>query len=112
MARTAVSSWRPEDHSVKPANQALYTYFTEGGGQPTRVSTLADLPAGRVVGKPLYLLTSDATVSAAEEFSGNVRGFRLGELVGERTVRAAFAIAAVPIDARFVLSVPTGFNGA
>lgn len=91
-----------------PANQVLYTYYEKAGAQASRVSTLPDVPSGRLAKKPLYVLTSGTTASAAEEFAGNVGGFRLGELVGEKTAGAGYPNDLVPIDGRFVLSVSTG----
>ena len=43
-----------------------------------------------MVGKPLYVLTSGGTASAAEEFTGHVAGYKLGELIGENTAGAGF----------------------
>ncbi|HEY0132250.1 MAG TPA: S41 family peptidase [Allosphingosinicella sp.] len=91
-----------------PADQVLYTYYEKAGAQATRVSTLPAVAGGRLIGKPLYVLTSGATASAAEEFAGNVGGFKLGELVGEKTAGAGYPNDLVPIDGRFVLSVSTG----
>jgi hypothetical protein len=61
-----------------------------------------------MVGKPLYVLTSSDTASAAEEFTGHVAGYRLGELVGSKTAGAGFRNALVPIPGGFVLSVSVG----
>lgn len=91
-----------------PAGTPLFTYYREGGGNPTRVVTHSEVPAGRVIGKPLYVLTSASTASAPEELAGNVAGYRLGEVVGEKTAGAGFAVSRVPIKDRFVLSLSTG----
>ena len=88
-----------------PPDQQLYTFYE--GGKANRVFTLPEVPAGRMLGKPLYVLTSPATASAAEELAGNVAGYRLGEVVGETTAGAGFMNDLVPIDGRFVLSVST-----
>jgi hypothetical protein len=79
-----------------------------GRPDPDRLETLAELPAGRMVGKPLYVLISGGTASAAEEFTGHVGGYHLGELVGERTAGAGFRNDLVPIPGGFVLSVSVG----
>jgi hypothetical protein len=91
-----------------PANRPLVTFHMNGEPQPDKLSTLADLPAGRLVGKPLYVLTSGGSASAAEEFAGHVAGYKLGELVGEKTAGAAFRNELLPIAGRFVLSVSVG----
>ena len=90
------------------ANRPLVTFHMNGEPQPDRLSTLPDVPAGRMVGKPLFVLTSGGTASAAEEFAGHVAGYRLGELVGETTAGAGFRNELVAIEGGFVLSVSVG----
>jgi len=89
------------------ADQPLVTFHFAGRPGET-VRTLAEVPAGRIVGKPLYVLTSDGTGSAAEEFVGHVAGYRLGEVVGDTTGGAGFRNELVPVDGGFVLSVSVG----
>lgn len=91
-----------------PPNRPLVEFHMGGRTEPDRLSTLAELPAGRLTGRPFYLLTSRHSASAAEEFSGHVAGFQLGELVGDRTAGAAFRNDLVPIADAFVLSVSVG----
>ena len=86
-----------------PANQPLYTFYE--AGETAHAFTLADLPSERILGKPLYVLIGGSTASAAEEFAGTLRGYRIGELVGEKTAGAGFMNDLVPIDGKFVLSV-------
>lgn len=86
-----------------PANQPLYTFYEKG--ETNRVFTLPTVPAGRMIGKPLYILTGPSTASAAEELAGNVAGFRIGEVIGETTAGAGFMNALEPIGGVFVLSV-------
>ena len=92
---------------LMPPGQPLFTYYREGG-RISRVSTLPEVPSGRIEGKPLYLLTSNSTASAAEEFAGNFAGYRLGEVIGENTAGAGHAADLVPVDGRFVLSLSIG----
>lgn len=91
-----------------PADRPLVTFHMNGEAQPDKLSTLAELPAGRMVGKPLYVLTSGGSASAAEEFAGHVGGYKFGELVGETTAGAGFRNELLPIQGRFVLSVSVG----
>lgn len=86
-----------------PAGQQLYTSYEDGVAE--KAMTLATVPVGRMIGKPLYILTSPATASAAEEFAGNAGGFQIAQVVGEKTAGAGFMNDLVPIDGRFVLSV-------
>jgi hypothetical protein len=91
-----------------PPERPLVEFHMGGAPEPDRLSTLAELPAGRMIGKPLYVLTSRGSASAAEEFAGHVGGFRIGALVGSRTAGAAFRNELVPITGGFVLSVSVG----
>lgn len=93
-------------HFMEP-NRPIVTFYMRGD-PASPLSTLASLPAGRMVGKPLYVLTSGHTASAAEEFSGHVAGFKLGELVGETTAGAGFRNEFFPVAGGFVLSVSVG----
>jgi hypothetical protein len=90
------------------ANRPLMTFYMNGEASPDRTATLADLPVGRMIGKPLYVLTSSATGSAAEEFTGHVAGYRLGEIVGGNTGGAGFRNELVPIAGQFMFSVSVG----
>jgi hypothetical protein len=82
--------------------------FMRNGQVEGRSETVAELPAGRLVGKPLYVLTGNGTGSAAEEFVGHVAGYRLGDIVGESTGGAAYRNELVPMAGGLVFSVSTG----
>ena len=90
------------------ADQPLVTFYMGGQPTPNSLSTLRDLKVSRMIGKPLYVLTSPGTASAAEEFTGHVGGYRLGELVGEKTAGAGFRNTIVTLEGEFVLSVSIG----
>lgn len=90
------------------AGRPLITFYMNGEASPDRLETLPQTAVPRMVGKPLYVLTSGASASAAEEFVGHVGGYRLGELVGERTAGAGFRNTIVPISGGFFLSVSVG----
>jgi hypothetical protein len=87
------------------ADRPLVTFHMNGEPTPNSLSSLRELQVARMVGKPLYVLTSGGTASAAEEFTGHVGGYRLGELVGEKTAGAGFRNQVVPIEGGFMLSV-------
>jgi hypothetical protein len=93
-------------HFMEP-NRPLMT-FHMAGNQIDRTSTLATLPAGRMVGKPLYVLTSGRSASAAEEFTGHIAGYRLGELIGEKTAGAGFRNQFFPLPGGYLISVSVG----
>lgn len=90
------------------ANRPLMSFYMNGSETADRTATLAEVPAGRMISKPLYVLTSRRTASAAEEFSGHVAGFHLGELVGENTAGAGFRNEIVGVGDGFRLSVSVG----
>lgn len=93
-------------HFMEP-NRPLMT-FHMAGDQTDRTSTLATLPAGRMVGKPLYVLTSGRSASAAEEFTGHVAGYRLGELIGATTAGAGFRNQFFPLPGGYLISISVG----
>jgi len=93
-------------HFMEP-NRPLMT-FHMAGNQIDRTSTLANLPAGRMVGKPLYVLTGGRTASAAEEFTGHIAGYKLGELIGATTAGAGFRNQFFPLPGGYLISISVG----
>jgi hypothetical protein len=93
-------------HFLEP-NRPIVTFYM-GANKVDRLSSLASLPAGRLVGKPLYVLTSGMTASAAEEFTGHIAGFKLGEVIGETTAGAGFRNEFFPIAGGYAISVSVG----
>lgn len=91
-----------------PAGRPLMSFYMNGNTTADTTASLAEVPAGRMIGKPLYVLISGGTASAAEEFSGHVAGYHLGELIGENTAGAGFRNEVLPVQGRFVLSVSVG----
>jgi hypothetical protein len=82
--------------------------FLRGDGPASQSRTLEHLPAGRLTGKPLYVLIDGGTASAGEAFAYDVQQFKLGELVGARTAGGANNNKLVPIAPSFMLSVSYG----
>ena len=93
-------------HFLQP-NTPIVTFYMRGQKGDTWKS-LASLPAGRMTGKPLYVLTGGRSASAAEEFIGHVNGFKLGELVGENTAGAGYRNEFFPVAGGYVISVSVG----
>ena len=93
-------------HFMDPG--VLEMTFLESGQAPEQSRTLDHLPAGRLKGKPLYVLIDGNTGSAAEAFAYDVRQFKLGELVGATTAGAANNNRFLPIAPGFMLSVSFG----
>jgi len=82
--------------------------FLAGTDAPKQSRTLDYLPAGRIKDKPLYVLIDGNDASAAESFAYDVQQFKLGELVGAKTIGAANNNKFVPIAPGFMLSVSYG----
>lgn len=82
--------------------------FLEGAKPPVQSRTIEHLPAGRLEGMPLYVLIDLSSASAAEAFAYDVQQFKLGELVGSKTVGAANNNKLVPVAPNFILSVSYG----
>ena len=94
-------------HFMEP-DRPLVAFHMGAAGKVDRLSTLASLPAGRMVGKPLYVLISGHSASAAEEFVGHVSGFKLGELVGATTAGAAYRNDHFALGNGWIASISVG----
>ena len=90
-----------------PADTLLMT-FLQGSAAGIQSRTLSHVPAGRLLGKPLYVLIDGGAASAAEEFAYHVQQFKLGELIGAKTAGGANNNRLVPIAPGFMLSVSFG----
>lgn len=93
-------------HFMEP--DKLLLTFLSGGEAPKQSYTLEHVPAGRMIGKPLYVLVDGGVASAAEDFSYAVQQFKLGDLVGATTAGAANNNKLVQIAPGFTLSVSYG----
>ncbi|MGH6614153.1 S41 family peptidase [Sphingomonas sp.] len=82
--------------------------FLARGKAPEQSRTLDHVPAGRLTGKPLYVLIDGGVGSAAEAFAYDVQQFKLGQLVGTKTAGAANNNDFTPIAPGFMFSIPTG----
>jgi C-terminal processing protease CtpA/Prc len=77
-------------------------------GEQSQSRALDYLPAGRLTGRPLYVLIDGRTGSAAEAFAYDVQQFTRGKLIGEKTAGAANNNGFTPIAPGFMLSVSFG----
>lgn len=93
-------------HFLKP-NTPLMTFYM-GSSRVDTTAALAKTIAPRMIGKPLYVLTSGGSASAAEEFLGHVAGYKLGELIGENSAGAGFRNKFYPLPDGMVISVSVG----
>jgi len=75
---------------IAPEDRLLFnTFFRRGEERIEQWHTAAYVPGRRLNGKPLYVLISSRTGSAAEEFAYDVQTHELGTLVGATTAGAA-----------------------
>lgn len=88
--------------------QVLMAYHDGASGKVDYSYVDLKLAAPRMVGKPLYVLTSGGTGSAAEEFAYHVKLFKLGTLIGDTTAGAANNDSVTPVAPGFVISTSTG----
>ncbi len=79
-----------------------------GQNEIEQYDALANLPAGSLAGKPLYVLTSSRSISAAEAFAALASDNAIGEVVGETTAGAAYRNSFFPIAKQYLLSVSVG----
>jgi len=70
--------------------------------------TLPYVPGKRYTNKPVYVLTSGETFSAAEEFSYNVKTNKLGTLIGETTKGGAHPGDFFQLHDNFRVFIPAG----
>ena len=68
--------------------------------------THSPIPGNKLAGKPLYILTSASTISAAEQFTYNMKVLKRATLVGETTQGSAHAGVWYRIDDHFGVAIP------
>ncbi len=93
-------------HFVAP-NTPLFTSVVRGVKED-EVRATADLPAGRLVGKPLWVLSDGKVASATEAFLYDVRHRNLGQIVGAASAGAANHNEHFPLGHGFVASISIG----
>jgi hypothetical protein len=82
-------------------------YMYDPRESPTQQSwTLSPVPGNRLADKPVYVLTSGSTISAAEQFCYDLKMLRRVTLVGETTRGSAHAGVFHRIDDHFGMGIP------
>jgi C-terminal processing protease CtpA/Prc len=82
-------------------------YIFDPRAAPAKQSwTESPVPGSRLAGKPVFVLTSAATISAAEQFCYNLKMLRRATFVGETTRGSAHAGVWHRIDDHFGMGVP------
>ena len=80
--------------------------FNPREGVTAQSWTQSPVPGNTLAHKPVYVLTSAATISAAEQFSYNLKMLRRATLVGETTQGGAHAGVFHRIDDHFAVAIP------
>lgn len=94
---------------LEPGDRLMFnTFYEREGGQTDQFWTSPYVPGPRLNGKPVYVLTSQRTFSAAEEFSYDIQTHKLGTLVGAVTGGGANPGGRFRVHDHFAVFVSTG----
>jgi C-terminal processing protease CtpA/Prc len=94
---------------IAPEDRILFnTFFQRGEERIEQWHTASHVPGPRLNGKPIYVLISPLTGSAAEEFAYDIQTHQLGTLVGATTAGAANPGGFFRLDDHFGAFVATG----
>jgi C-terminal processing protease CtpA/Prc len=83
-------------------------FYERDGDRTVQFHTLPYVPGPRLHGRPLFVLTSARTGSAAEEFAYDVQTHQLGTLVGATTAGAANPGGLFRLSDHFAAFIATG----
>ena len=86
----------------------LNSFYERPADRHTQSWTLPYVPGLRTPGKPVYVLTSNRTFSAAEEFTYNLKNLKRATIVGETTGGGANPGGFISATPHFHVFVPTG----
>ncbi|QHT65900.1 S41 family peptidase [Rhodocytophaga rosea] len=92
--------------SAEPVH--LNNFYFRPTNETTQTWTLPYVPGLRRPDMDLYVLTSNKTFSAAEEFSYNLKNLKRATLIGEKTGGGAHPTGSVIATNKFFVRVPKG----
>jgi hypothetical protein len=72
----------------------------------TEYWTKPDVPGKKIVGKPVYVLTSKRTFSGAEDFTYAMKNLKRATIIGETTGGGAHPTRGCRVDDHFLVGVP------
>jgi len=94
---------------VEPGRRLHFNdFYQREGDRWVQYHTSPFVPGPRLAGKPIYVLTSSLTGSAAEEFSYDIQTHELGTLVGATTAGAANPGGMVRLSDHLAAFIATG----
>lgn len=86
----------------------LNSLYWRQGDKTEEFWTKPNVAANKFADKPVYVLTSNRTFSAAEEFSYNLKNLKRATIIGETTGGGAHPGAGVRLSEHFGAFIPTG----
>lgn len=86
----------------------LNTFYYRPSNEFSETWTFKEVQGKRRPDVPVYVLTSNKTFSAAEEFTYNLKNLKRATIIGETTGGGAHPGGVVPVADRFTMFVPTG----
>ncbi len=94
---------------VEPGDRLhINDFFEREANRTVQFHTVPYVPGPRLFGRPLYVLTSARTGSAAEEFAYDVQTHHLGTLIGATTAGAANPGGLFPLSDHLAAFIATG----
>ena len=85
----------------------IYDMYDRTDNKATSIWTNPDVPGKKLATQPVYVLTAARTFSGAEAFAYDLQSVKRATIVGEVTGGGAHPTHPVPLDAHFVLMVPS-----
>ncbi len=89
-------------------NPHLNTLYWREGNKMQQFWTLPYVPGEKYLNKPIYILTSKNTFSAAEDFAYNLQASKRVIIIGNKTKGGANAGRAFRINEHFEIYIPIG----
>jgi len=94
---------------TEPGDRLLFnTFYEREEDRTVQFWTSPYVPGPRLAGKPVYVLTSPRTFSAAEEFAYDVQTHKLGTIVGAVTGGGAHPGGTFRVHEHFMVFISTG----
>jgi len=93
---------------VGPEPVHLNTFYYRPSDQYSETWTFREVKGKRRPDMPVYILTSNKTFSAAEEFTYNLKNMNRATIIGETTGGGAHPGGVMPVAERFTMFVPSG----
>lgn len=86
----------------------LNTLYWRENDQTEQYWTLPYIPGSRIIEQPVYILTSEKTFSAGEEFSYNLQALERATIIGEATGGGAHPGSSYRLHPHFEAFIPNG----